>query len=129
MSGSPLDDCPFCGLPAARIVAANEQALAVLDAYPVSPGHTLILPRRHVPSFFDITGSELAAIHELLSQMRSRLEAAHKPQGYNVGVNVGRVAGQTVFHTHLHLIPRYAGDVPLPDGGVRNVIPGKGIYR
>src|SRR5579885_1602497 len=129
MSGSEIHDCPFCHLPAGRILAANESAVAVRDKFPVSRGHTLILARRHVASFFDLTPSELASIHELLFQMRLRLQKTHAPQGYNVGVNIGTAAGQTISHAHIHLIPRYVGDVAVPEGGIRNVIPGKGKYR
>jgi diadenosine tetraphosphate (Ap4A) HIT family hydrolase len=122
-------ECPFCRLPPERILAANEEAVAILDAYPVSPGHMLILPRRHVASFFDLTPAELTAIHQLLAQMHLHLQTMQKPHGYNIGVNVGDAGGQTIPHAHVHLIPRYAGDVEMPDGGVRNVIPGKGKYR
>lgn len=128
MSDSETPECPFCALPTERVMAANEKAVAVLDAYPVSAGHTLVLPRRHVASFFDLTVPEVTAIYQLLCQVRLRLQSTHRPEGYNVGVNVGQAAGQTVFHAHVHLIPRYPGDVAVPDGGIRNVIPGKGKY-
>jgi len=97
----------------------------VEDAFPVSPGHTLIIAHRHVPDFFDLTAGELAALHELLRAARLRLNTILRPEGFNVGVNVGPVAGQTVPHAHIHLIPRFAGDVADPTGGVRNVIPEK----
>jgi diadenosine tetraphosphate (Ap4A) HIT family hydrolase len=115
-------------LPPERILAANARALALADAFPVSPGHILIIPRRHVASFFELTGDEVTAIQELLGRMRDRLDADLKPGGYNIGINVGLAAGQTVGHVHVHLIPRYAGDVANPIGGVRNVIPGQGPY-
>jgi diadenosine tetraphosphate (Ap4A) HIT family hydrolase len=127
MSDSP-DACPFCALPATRIVDANELAVAVEDAFPVAPGHTLVIPRRHVASAFDLTPGEVAAVMELLVRAKARLDGLLRPDGYNVGVNVGRDAGQTVMHAHVHLIPRRVGDVPNPRGGVRNVIPGKGDY-
>src|SRR5437764_11875078 len=104
-------DCPFCYLPAERILAANEHAVALLDAYPVSPGHTLIVSRRHVASYFDLTAEEAHGLHELLRQMYSSLQATGSAQGYNIGVNVGKTAGQTIMHVHVHLIPRYTGDV------------------
>jgi len=103
-------------------------AIAVLDAYPVSPGHSLVVLRRHVANFFDLDPAEVAAMLELLGRVRCRVEASYAPQGYNIGVNVGQVAGQTVPHVHVHLIPRYADDVADPTGGVRNVIPGRGRY-
>jgi diadenosine tetraphosphate (Ap4A) HIT family hydrolase len=104
-------------------------AVAVLDAYPVSPGHALIVARRHVPSYFDLSPVEVSALHELLAQVQVWIETKHRPHGYTVGVNVGPAAGQTVMHVHLHLIPRYSGDVQDPVGGVRNIIPGRGRYR
>jgi diadenosine tetraphosphate (Ap4A) HIT family hydrolase len=128
MSDSPHDACPFCALPVGRVIDSNELALVIEDAFPVSPGHTLIVSRRHVESFFDLTPDEVAAVMELLQRARARLDERHKPDGYNVGVNVGRDAGQTVMHVHVHLIPRYSGDVPSPRGGIRNVMPGKGDY-
>jgi diadenosine tetraphosphate (Ap4A) HIT family hydrolase len=103
--------------------------VALLDGYPVSPGHTLVVPVRHVSDFFELTTAEVASVAELVSAMKERLDRGYAPDGYNVGVNVGTAAGQTVFHVHIHLIPRYAHDVPDPVGGVRNVIPGCGRYR
>ena len=120
--------CPFCDLPPDRIIAENDLAFALLDKYPVNPGHLLVCPRRHVASFFDLTDFELADIFRLVHEMKSRCDAEFRPAGYNVGVNVGRPAGQTVMHVHVHLIPRHDGDVEDPTGGVRNVIPGKGNY-
>jgi diadenosine tetraphosphate (Ap4A) HIT family hydrolase len=128
MSDSPRTDCPFCDIAPDRVLAANEHAVAVLDAYPASPGHCLVVARRHVVGFFELEPSEIAAMVEVLGHVRCRIEAVHSPQGYNVGVNVGVAAGQTVSHVHIHLIPRYAGDVADPTGGVRNVIPGRGRY-
>ena len=128
MSDSRPTDCPFCSLPAERILKRNALALAVGDAFPVSAGHTLIIPRRHVISFFELTEDEVTAIYRLLRRMRGQLEKDLKPGGYNIGINVGAVSGQTVPHVHVHLIPRHAGDVADPIGGVRNVIPGRGRY-
>jgi diadenosine tetraphosphate (Ap4A) HIT family hydrolase len=129
MSDSTSGDCPFCHLPSERILAANAHALVVADAIPVSAGHALVIPRRHVASFFDFDLCEIQAVFELLLETRRLLDQTHHPLGYNVGVNVGIAAGQTVMHAHVHLIPRYAGDVSDPQGGVRNVIPGRGPYR
>jgi diadenosine tetraphosphate (Ap4A) HIT family hydrolase len=128
MNDSPEPECPFCEIPANRVLAANDHAIAVLDAYPVSPGHSLVVARRHVVGFFDLDVSEAAGMLELLRHVRSHLEETHAPQGYNVGINVGVVAGQTIPHVHIHLIPRYSRDVVDPTGGVRNIIPGHGRY-
>ena len=121
-------DCPFCNLPAQRIIACNEFCLAFFDGYPVSEGHTLIVPRRHVDSFFDLTVDEKAAMFSLADEVKSILDERFHPDGYNMGVNIGAAAGQSVFHVHLHLIPRYKGDVTNPKGGVRGVIPDKQSY-
>ena len=117
-----MPTCPFCE-PGERVVARNELALAVRDREPASPGHTLVVPRRHCESFFELTPEEAAACHALLREQRETLVREHHPDGFNVGVNEGSAAGQSVAHTHLHLIPRYAGDHPDPRGGVRHVIP------
>lgn len=120
--------CPFCHIPPARIVAANELAFALEDAYPVNAGHLLVCPRRHVASFFDLTDDEAKAIFELLDTMKRRCDAELQPDGYNIGVNIGDAAGQTIQHVHVHLIPRYDGDMDDPTGGVRHVIPSRGNY-
>lgn len=120
---------PFLERAAEDHVARNALAFAIRDAYPVSPGHTLIVPRRVFASWFEATAEERAAIFELVDAVRQELDRSDKPpEGYNIGVNVGSVAGQTVAHLHVHVIPRYAGDVADPRGGVRHVIPGKGNY-
>ena len=120
--------CPFCTLPPDRLLATRATAIAIRDAFPVSPGHTLIIPRRHVASFFDITDAERADLLALLSSARHDLDREFHPAGYNIGINDGAAAGQTVPHLHIHLIPRYAGDQPDPRGGVRWVIPDKAAY-
>jgi diadenosine tetraphosphate (Ap4A) HIT family hydrolase len=109
-------------------MAENELAVAFKDAFPVNPGHTLIVPKRHVEGLFDLDPGELAALWSLLPEVQQRLEARHSPAGYNIGVNVGEAAGQTVEHVHVHLIPRYAGDVEDPRGGVRWVVPVRAAY-
>src|SRR5262249_39754573 len=126
MSESSPSDCPFCQLPPGRILVANRHAIAIRDAYPVTIGHTLIVTKRHVTDFFDLSPEEVAGVLELLGEAKGQLDAEEAPNGYNVGINVGRAAGQTVMHVHVHLIPRCAGDVEDPVGGVRNVIPGRG---
>jgi len=120
--------CIFCTLTAGRIVLANEFAVVIRDSFPVSPGHTLILPKRHVGSFFDVTGDEREAMLALLDSAKLGLDAAFHPNGYNIGINDGAAAGQTVPHLHLHLIPRYAGDQEDPRGGVRWIFPQKAKY-
>ena len=120
--------CHFCTLGAGRIVLANELAVVIRDNFPVSPGHTLIIPKRHVVSFFDITGDEREAMLALLDSAKLGLDATFHPDGYNIGINDGVAAGQTVPHLHLHLIPRYAGDREDPRGGVRWIFPQKAKY-
>jgi diadenosine tetraphosphate (Ap4A) HIT family hydrolase len=112
----------------ARIIDENEQAVVIRDGFPISLGHTLIIPRRHVGSFFDITAEERHALLELLDRAKAALDSEWAPAGYNIGINDGQAAGQTVMHLHVHLIPRYINDRPDPRGGVRWVIPGKADY-
>lgn len=120
--------CPFCSLPASRIVEQNAHAVLILDAYPVSPGHSLVIPKRHVGSFFEVTEVERASLFALLNRAKKLVDHQHQPVGYNIGINNGAAAGQTVPHLHIHLIPRYDGDQPDPRGGVRWVIPEKADY-
>jgi len=120
--------CPFCSLPAERFVLQSEHAVVIRDGFPVSPGHTLIIPRRHVPSFFDVTDAERADLMSLLTAARDELERHLHPAGFNIGINDGAAAGQTVPHLHMHLIPRYDGDRDDPRGGVRWVLPDKAAY-
>ena len=119
---------PFLDRPPTEWLCANEFAFAIPDGFPISPGHTLVVPKREVPTWFDATRAEQHAIWELVDEVKRRLGAERRPDGYNLGINVGRAAGQTVFHLHVHVIPRYVGDVEDPRGGVRHVIPGKGNY-
>jgi diadenosine tetraphosphate (Ap4A) HIT family hydrolase len=120
--------CPFCTLPDGRVVEENEFAVLIRDGYPVSPGHSLVIPKRHVGSFFQVTAAERAALLALLDIAKDLVEQAHRPAGYNIGINDGAAAGQTVPHLHIHLIPRYTGDQADPRGGVRWVIPDKADY-
>lgn len=113
--------CPFCGKPQEESLAENELALAFYDAFPVNEGHVLVVPKRHVETFFELTLEEAAAMNEIVFRVKEMLEARFKPDGYNLGVNVGRAGGQTIFHVHMHVIPRYAGDVPDPRGGIRRI--------
>lgn len=122
-------DCPFCTInPTVEVLAETREAMAVLDSFPVNPGHTLIIPRRHVASYFDLTSDEQQALWQLVNTTRILLENHYHPDGFTIGINVGATAGQSVMHVHIHLIPRYKGDVEKPKGGVRGVIPGKQSY-
>ena len=120
--------CPFCTLPPERIIDSNELALVIRDGYPISPGHTLVIPKRHIGSWFEITQAEQQALLDLLTKAKAILETEFKPDGYNIGINDGPTAGQTVPHLHMHLIPRYKGDQEDPRGGIRWIIPGKAKY-
>jgi diadenosine tetraphosphate (Ap4A) HIT family hydrolase len=120
--------CPFCTPPDEEIVLANDLCYARYDKYPVSPGHLLLIPYRHIPTLFDATDEEQAALLALVREAKALLDERFRPDGYNVGVNVGKTAGQTVMHLHVHVIPRYAGDMADPRGGVRGVIPEKRKY-
>lgn len=121
--------CPFCSIhPAVEILTETANALAILDSFPVNPGHTLIIPRRHVASYFDLHADEQHALWQLVNSAKILLENRFHPDGFNVGINIGETAGQSVMHVHIHLIPRYKGDVEQPRGGVRGVIPGKQSY-
>jgi diadenosine tetraphosphate (Ap4A) HIT family hydrolase len=116
-------DCIFC------LIHQGELCFISQDKYPASPGHMLIIPNRHVPNYFDCTKEELADLWEKVNIAKQLIEEEHKPDSYNIGINVSECAGQSVPHTHIHLIPRYEGDVADPSGGVRNVIPDKRIYK
>ena len=123
---SETEYCPFCSDP--EIVMENELAFADYDSYPVNPGHCLIILRRHIAEYFEATAEEKAAIWSLVDKMKPIIDEEFKPDGYNVGVNIGKSAGQSVPHVHIHMIPRYQGDMEDPRGGVRGVIPHKQKY-
>jgi len=120
--------CPFCPPPSDRLLLETPHVLALWDAHPVSPGHALIIPRRHVADWFSASPEERAALTAAIDDVRRHIDAIHHPDGYNIGINVGEAAGQTVFHLHVHVIPRYRGDVANPRGGVRGVIPSRADY-
>jgi diadenosine tetraphosphate (Ap4A) HIT family hydrolase len=120
--------CAFCTLPSARVIDENATTIAVRDAYPVSPGHTLLIPKRHTGSFFGLSEQERSDLFSMLDRAKLLLDEEFQPQGYNIGINDGAAAGQTVPHLHVHLIPRFDGDLPDPRGGVRWVIPDKAKY-
>ncbi len=122
--------CRFCSVGPALWIASNALAFALRDVFPVTPLHTLILPRRHVADYFGLTAGEREACAELIHQLRAAILTEDPAvEGFNIGMNVGEVAGQTLFHSHIHLIPRRRGDVEDPRGGVRRVIPGQGNRR
>jgi diadenosine tetraphosphate (Ap4A) HIT family hydrolase len=120
--------CPFCTLQPERIVEENDHAVWIYDGFPVSPGHSLIIPRRHVGSFFEVSTEERIAMLALLDKAKMTVEEKYQPNAFNIGINDGPAAGQTVPHLHLHLIPRYEGDVSDAKGGVRWVLPEKADY-
>ncbi len=122
-------ECPFCNPAPARLVGQTGLAVALRDRYPVNPGHTLVVPRRHLASWFDASTDERMEMFRLVDEVKEALDRELHPDGYNVGINVGEAAGQTVPHLHIHVIPRFAGDVDDPAGGVRFVIPARGNYR
>ena len=124
----PNNPCLFCTDPQG-VSLNNKLAYSARDSYAVSPGHTLVIPRRHVASFFELTPEEINACMALINEERKLLDEEFKPDGYNIGVNIGPAAGQSIWHVHIHIIPRYQGDVKNPQGGVRHVIPRKGHYK
>lgn len=125
-----MNECPFCSYSNNKsdMLLSNELAFVIADRFPVNRGHLLVIPFRHIQSVFALTSHEKLAIFALLEQARILLDQEYAPNGYNIGVNVGEAAGQTILHTHIHLIPRYAGDVSNPRGGVRGVIPSRQSY-
>ena len=123
------EDCLFRSIPPVRIVLENELAYAVRDGYPVTEMHSLIIPKRHIQDYFDLTTEELIACDQLIRSLKDEISNSdNSVNGFNIGMNSGETAGQTIFHCHIHLIPRRTGDVDNPRGGVRNVIPGMGNY-
>jgi diadenosine tetraphosphate (Ap4A) HIT family hydrolase len=120
--------CPLCSLPPSRVIARNEVGLVIRDAYPVAPGHTLVIPVRHFRSYFEATQDEHEGLRALLLTAKLELDATLNPYAYNIGINDGPAAGQTIAHLHIHLIPRFPGDRPDPRGGVRWIFPEKADY-
>lgn len=119
----------FSDIPEDDWIDSNELAFAIYDAYPVTEGHTIIVSKREVPTWFDASESTQRAMMSLVGKMKSYQSERHNPDGFNIGINNGKSAGQTIPHLHVHLIPRYEGDVDDPTGGVRNVIPERGNYK
>jgi len=120
---------PFLAIPESEWAGSNDLAFAIRDGYPVSPGHTLVVPRRLIPEWDSATTQEQQAILALVDKVKADLRRTHAPDGFNIGVNEGTAAGQTVFHLHVHVIPRYTGDVPDPRGGIRHAVTGKGHWE
>lgn len=120
--------CPFCIVSEAEIVIKNEHCFARWDKYPVTKGHLLVIPYRHYDNYFDATYDEIIAFWELIREAKDLINNKYNPDGYNVGINSGKSAGQTIPHMHIHLIPRYKGDIDDPRGGIRGIIPGKQKY-
>ena len=123
----PNNPCLFCTDPQG-LSLDRDIAYSARDTYAVSPGHTVVIPKRHVASFFELTPEEVTACMDLIREEKKRIDEEFKPDGYNIGVNVGPAAGQSIHHVHIHIIPRYTGDVENPQGGVRHVIPKNAHY-
>ena len=125
----PNNPCIFCDVKKQDIIYENDYAFVSYDSYPVSKFHSLIIPKRHIKNFFDLNDKELNACNELIKKIKSKIENDDNlVEGFNLGTNTGSVAGQTIMHCHIHLIPRRRGDVENPQGGVRGVIPLKQHY-
>jgi diadenosine tetraphosphate (Ap4A) HIT family hydrolase len=121
--------CAFCEqIQSGKALIAGDLAVVLPDGFPVSPGHTLIVPRRHVADYFALNHAEQVALWALVPQVKALIERAHAPDGYNIGMNLGKAAGQTVPHVHLHVIPRYVGDAADPRGGIRWILPARAAY-
>ena len=127
-----MDNCPFCNIEKTadknRIVYQDDTWIAIYDNYPVSQGHVLLIPKRHVETFFNLNMVEFSSIGVTIGIIKMILDKKFHPDGYNIGANCGEAAGQTVMHCHIHIIPRYKGDMENPRGGVRGVIPEKQKY-
>ena len=122
------ENCPFCEIPGERIIYESSSVYAMWDKFPLSPGHALLVPKRHVTTWFDATQEEKQSLVASIDRLKVLIEKEHTPNGYNIGINSGEAAGQTVPHLHVHVIPRYTGDVEDPRGGVRWAIPDKARY-
>ena len=126
-SATTSEKCPFCHVDR-EIIIENQHAMDILDLYPVSTGHSLVIPKIHIISVFDLPNPVYVACFNLVLELQSILQTKYNPDGFNVGINCGIPAGQTVMHAHIHVMPRYRGDMQNPRGGVRHIIPGKGNY-
>ncbi|MBX7154061.1 MAG: HIT domain-containing protein [Bacteriodetes bacterium] len=129
LSHKENSDCPFCTPNALQqLILESATVFSLYDKFPVSKGHALIIPKKHIPNYFDLNFKEQSACFYMVNKVQQILLAEYKPDGFNIGINVGSTGGQTVPHAHIHLMPRYNGDVENPRGGVRGVIPGKQSY-
>ncbi len=125
----PNNPCLFCNVKKQEFIFENDLAFAVFDSYPISKFHSLVIPKRHIKDYFDLTNEELACCHDLLSKLKNKINFEDNlVKGFNIGSNSGKSAGQSIFHCHIHLIPRREDDVENPQGGVRSVIPSKQHY-
>jgi diadenosine tetraphosphate (Ap4A) HIT family hydrolase len=121
--------CPFCTIrDESSLLGESQPSLSMYDNFPVSRGHSLVIPKRHSTNYLEPTDEEKQDVWGLVDKVVMQLRELYKPDGFNIGFNIGRAAGQTVFHTYIHVIPRYINDCDIPNGGVRNSIPGKGKY-
>lgn len=120
--------CPFCSSLESRIFLENDLSIAILDGYPISDGHSLIIPKRHVRSIFEVQENELLSLFNLVTDVKNKLTDQFNPAGFNIGINDNEAAGQTINHLHIHLIPRYRGDQTDPRGGIRWIFPDKAKY-
>jgi len=121
-------NCPFCGICGKQPALEFSNCFAFLDAFPLSPGHTLIVPKKHVASLFDLPAAEQQELWNAVARVREKLQGEFQPDGFNIGLNDGPAAGQTIMHTHIHVVPRYKGDVADPRGGIRWIIPERAAY-
>ena len=126
----PNNPCLFCNIKESGLVKENDLAYASYDSYPVSEGHCLIIPKRHVKDYFDLSNDEIIACNDLIKEIKNEIiKKDNSVKGFNVGSNAGKISGQSILHCHIHLIPRRAGDVENPQGGIRSVIPSKQHYK
>ncbi len=123
-----VENCPFCNPTSEHVWLEDEAGRVIWDGFPISKGHSLVVPRFHISSLFDLEPETQAALWKMVGKVRSRLDEEFQPDGFNIGLNDGEVAGQTVMHAHIHVVPRWKGDVPDPRGGVRWIIPDKARY-
>ena len=126
----PNNPCLFCNIKESGLAKENNLAYASYDSFPVSEGHCLIIPKRHVKDYFDLSNEEIIACNDLIKEIKNKIiKKDSSVKGFNIGSNAGKISGQSILHCHIHLIPRRAGDVENPQGGVRSVIPSKQHYK
>ena len=123
-----MEGCLFCDVQKEENLLVNKHSLGRFDENPISKGHALIFPKKHIVSFFELTEEELKDLYQTIKQMKKIIDKEHKPDAYNIGINDGEAAGRTINHLHIHLIPRYNGDCENPRGGVRKLFPEKADY-